>query len=159
MTPRDILRDTIRRLHAEGYAYIPDPEGFDAMSRLLNDEWDTRKEFEARGGGDCDGWVGACIELCEEAEADLPHAAGDVPAKWYAVAGRVKQRSQWFGHMWVVLDTPEGEVWADPTWNRGPAAPEALGYREDQKTATRWPVARWRSMGWGQFGDEMRYGT
>lgn len=158
-TPRGILAATIRRLHAQGYQYIPDPEGFDAMSRLLNDEWDTLAEFKKRKGGDCDGWTGASIELCEEEEAALPHARGNVPAAWYAVEGWVPRRGERLGHMWVALDTPEGEVWADPTWNLGPAAPEALGYRRDQKQAARWPVKRWRYKGWGQFGDEMRYGT
>lgn len=159
MTALDILRETIRRLHAQGYSYIPDPEGFDEMSRLLNDEWDTLEEFRKCGGGDCDGWVGACIELCEETEAEQPHAAGDMPAAWYAVAGVVRQAGDWLGHMWVALDTPGGQVWADPTWNLGPRTPEAMGYREDQKTATRWPVKRWRYKGWGHFDEEMRYGT
>lgn len=146
MTALDVLRETIldERRH---YAYIPDPEGFDAFSRLLNDEWDTAKEFEARGGGDCDGWVGHCVERGEEAEERL----NQKPAAWYAVEGEVLWRGEWIGHHWVELVTRDGTYWADPTWGLAPADG---AYPKERR-----PVKRWRYKGWGHFDEQEGYGT
>jgi hypothetical protein len=69
------------------------------------DEWDTPAEFEARGGGDCDGWTLWCLH----------RAAAEAPAEdvYWFVVGLVDG----VGHAWAELRLPDGtRRWADPTY-------------------------------------------
>lgn len=126
VTPRDALARAC--IEARRFRYIPDTTSTDLLTRLLEDVWDTVAEFEAREGGDCDGWSLWSIERAH-ALAPGPHYA--------FVVGSVRQQGQWFGHAWVaLLDTDE---WADPTWGWGPTSPASLGW-----PSTRQPQMRWR---------------
>ena len=142
MTPRDALMEACFR--ARAYRYLPDeittPDGV----VVPIDVWDTRSEFEARRGGDCDGFTCWAME----------HAALAAPdaALWF-VAGEVLIRGQWIGHAWIELQSEDATLWADPTWGHGPQAPTSLGY-----PTTRRAVKRWRRVGYGPlFGQEEAY--
>ena len=54
MTAIEVLAWKVRE--ARRFRYIPDSEGLAGLDALLADEWDTAVEFEARGGGGCDGY-------------------------------------------------------------------------------------------------------
>lgn len=124
------------------YRYIPDTVTVDGMT-IPVDVWDTLREFEQRGGGDCDSMAIFAIEMAER----------DEPGAYYFVAGEVLIRGEWSGHAWVELRVSDTEIlWADPTWGEVPQEPRALGY-----PATRRPVKCWRYAGNGQFDREEDY--
>lgn len=152
---RDVPAMTIT-IHAHGildryisdarrFRYLADADGPDPLIRLLNDEWDTAQEVEARGGADCDGFSLWTIERAAAAIADPA-------AHLYAVAGLVRQSGRWLGHMWVGVEADGETSWCDPTWQKLTMSPQALGY-----PSTRLPSQRWLYVGGGQFQHQETY--
>ena len=95
MTPEQAVNLYVREARAR-FRYIPDLPDWD--------EWDTVQEFEARGGGDCDGfskWVLA------KAWMECPE-----PDRYWLVVGETS--AGW--HAWVEVRYPDRRLWADPTW-------------------------------------------
>lgn len=102
MTPEQAVNLYIREARAR-FCYIPDLPAWD--------EWDTVSEFEARGGGDCDGFV--CWTLAM-AWAECPE-----PDRYWLVVGETSQG--W--HAWGELRWPDRRLWCDPTWGLPCGAP------------------------------------
>lgn len=144
VTPLEALREAGYEC-ASRFRYVRDSDAADPLERLLRDEWDTRAEFEARGGGDCDGFAGWAIErageLCPGAEL-------------YFVAGEVAYDSgKRSGHAWVELRDGGRVYWSDPTWGRLPYLLEDARYRAGERR----PLRRWRYAGAGQFQAQEEY--
>lgn len=130
---------------ARRFRYIADADSPDPLVRFMNDEWDTAKEFEARGGGDCDGFS---LWTIERAAAVID----DPSARFYAVMGLIRQSGRWVGHMWVGTEVGGESRWCDPTWHELTMSPEALGY-----PSTRLASHRWLYVGDGQFQQQETY--
>ncbi len=92
MTPRQATDNAVVEAQRR-FRYIADPP--------LTDEWDTVREFTARGGGDCDGWALWAIW----------RAQGRCPGEYRFVRGIASG----IGHAWVEIRDPD-RLWADPTW-------------------------------------------
>lgn len=119
MTPSEALDQAIVEAQKR-FKYIADPPTLD--------EWDTVKEFEARGGGDCDGWVLWCLARAE----DLARAHGC----WWFVVGTVTGGKA-TGHAWAEIRLPDGRLWADPTWGKPCERPE---WYTDRTSTEAYPV-------------------
>ena len=101
MTPRTALNTALHEAQAR-FRYIADPTTLDT--------WDTVAEFEARGGGDCDGWTLWCLHRASL----LAHA----PGCWWLLLGLVYPYGPKDGHAWAGLELDGVWLWADPTWGQ-----------------------------------------
>jgi hypothetical protein len=104
MTPQQAMDQAIREAQSR-FTYIPDPPKLDV--------WDTVKEFVARVGGDCDGWVLWCLWRAQQLTG--------LQGCWWFVEGLVQPYNpETDGHAWAMIDQRAFHVtellWADPTW-------------------------------------------
>jgi hypothetical protein len=120
MTPQEALDQAIVEAQKR-FIYIPDAP--------TEDVWDTVREMEQRGGGDCDGWVLWCLARA----ADLCPA----PGAYHFVEGTILRDGQTLGHAWAEVRVGADLQWADPTWG---IDCERLAYYSDRTPWKSYPV-------------------
>lgn len=150
MTARETLDEYVDE--ARRFRYRVDSDSPDPLVQAFSDIWDTSREVEERGAADCDGLSLRTIDRAHDATVHDHGISGNSIGTRYAVAGLVRQRGRWVGHMWVALEDGGQTWWADPTWHLRCGSPAALGYPD-----TRFPVARWTHQGGGLFDDQQDY--
>lgn len=133
MTSREALAQAIRECQ-QRFTYRGEPQG--------DDVWQTPRETEALGSGDCEDLAVWSIATAWDLSQDE-----DIAATFYLVAGTAEGG----GHAWVELIDEQGvTLWGDPT----PGWPKALAPRGAWPTHVPGWAYRWTGH---EFAEKLEY--